>query len=168
MSVSPEPRPESVEAPEPSASELEVATTESLPVPVGPLRSQLTLPRAEAAKPSLWKRIRMRKRNTDASPVADNGDLAARLDAIEHKLDLFDTTLAEQFQAIEARLEEVWQSEEQLSHLADIQDKLDRLAQSHVELTTGVASLRRTVIGLSALVILAAAASGLIYSSLFQ
>lgn len=151
----------------PQAAAADIEQTASLPVPAGPLRSQLSLPRETSEKPSLWKRLRMRRRHAEESPPALANDVVARLDSIEHKLAQFDTTLREQLEGIHARLEEVWESEEQLSHLADIQDKLDRLARSHVELTTGIASLRRSVIGLAILVVLAAGASGLIYSSLF-
>ncbi len=147
------------------------AGADSLPVPVGPLRNELTQPKDDGAKPSLWKRFRMRARGesskaTNNTPkLARDPQVGVRLDSIERKIDEFDATLREQLDGVHARLEEVWESEEQLSHLADIQDKLDHLAQSHSELTQGIANLRRSTYGLAVLVVLAALASGLLYSS---
>lgn len=149
---------------EASAAELEDES--SLPIPAGPLRSQLTLPKDDGKRPSLWKRLRMRSR-AETAAGGQPRDVATRLEAVEQGLGRVDATIQERFEALNARFEEVWESEEQLSHLADIQDKLDRLAQSHLELTTSIGSLRRSIYGLAVLVVLAAGASGLIYGSLF-
>lgn len=146
---------------------------DSLPVPAGPLRNELTQPKDEGAKPSFWKRFRMRRKGEgDESTTSNTPKLArdpqvgVRLDSIERKIDDFDATLREQLDAVHVRLEEVWESEEQLSHLTDIQDKLDRLSQSHQELSAGIASLRRTTLGLAVLIVLASVASALVYSTL--
>ena len=141
----------------------------SLPVPAGPLYNEhdLTPPGDAGAKPSLWKRFRMRARGESSSPTRNTPKLARdpqvgiRLDSIERKIDDFDTTLNDQLDALHARLEDVWESEEQLSHLADIQDKLDRLGRSHAELVRGIGSLRRSMLGLVVLMALTALASAL-------
>ncbi len=173
--ASPAVDPSETETAEASGATSDETTEDSLPVPAGPLYNEheLTQPKDEGAKPSLWKRFRMRARgesstakNGNTPKLARDPQVGIRLDTIERKIDGFDTTLREQLDAVNARLEGVWESEEQLSHLADIQDKLDRLAQSHAELTKGIASLRRSTYGLAVLIVLTAVVSALIYSAL--
>jgi len=162
--------PESVQAPvaQRDAASNEAAQSGSLPVPVSPLRSELTLPRDAATRPSLWKRIRMRKQRRVASESAPDPQLATQLDTIEEQIRRVDSTLREQLEAVHRRLDEVWESEEQLSQLADMQDKLDRLARSHAEITNAIKRLRRTITTLSLLALAAAAAFGLVARALFQ
>ena len=49
-----------------------------------------------------------------------------------------------------------------------MQDKLDRLARSHAEITNAIKRLRRTITTLSLLALAAAAAFGLVARALFQ
>jgi hypothetical protein len=143
--------------------DLDKPEASSLPVPIGPLRRQLTLPKAEAKKPSLWKRITMRKRPA-AAAAPETSSVEARLGAIDAQLGHLAETTQQGLDAVYARLEEVWESEEQLSHLADLQDKLDRLTQNNTGLTQSVESLRRTLGWLAGLIVVAAAAAGFVLS----
>jgi hypothetical protein len=131
----------------------------SLPVPSGPLRSQLTNTRAETKRPSLWTRIKMRSRGAAPVEGAGLGEMASRLDAIERAVEHFDSTLETQLEAVNARLEDVWESEEQLSHLADIQDKMDQLTAAQANQTQALDGLRRTLGWLAGLIVLAAIGS---------
>ncbi|MCS5619748.1 MAG: hypothetical protein NZ808_07800, partial [Myxococcota bacterium] len=127
-----------------------------LPVPSGPLRSQLTNTRAETKRPSLWTRIKMRSRGTAPVEGAGLGEMASRLDAIKRAVEHFDSTLETQLEAVNARLEDVWESEEQLSHLADIQDKMDQLTAAQANQTQALDGLRRTLGWLAGLIVVAA------------
>lgn len=129
----------------------------SLPVPIGPLRSQLSLPRDEQPRQSFWRRIKMRRRAADDAGSSEQG--STRLAAIEQQLEQLDANLQSQLESLNTRLEEVWESEEQLSHLADIQEKLDRLAEQQFNLSLSVASLKSTLGWLAALVVVAAGAA---------
>lgn len=170
MSLSSESGPEPSSAsktPHENAEQLpDAQTSAALPIPVGPLRNQLTLPREEPRRPSIWRRITMRKRAADSAGALGAATTASRLGAIEQQLEQLDTTLRERLEALDGRLAEVWQSEEQLSLLADIQDKLDRLAENQAQLAGSVANLRRTLGWLAALVVVAAAAAGFALSQL--
>ena len=84
-----------------------------LPVPTGPLRSQHSDSRGEAKRPSFWKRFKLRSRIAAPADSASVSDMTARLDAIEQAVEHFDTTLETQLEAVNARLEDVWESEEQ-------------------------------------------------------
>lgn len=136
----------------------------TLPIPMGPLRSQLTTPRNmpgdESPRPSIWRRLTMRKRASESanSPTAEA--TAARLGAIELHLEQLKTTLDERLEALNERLSEVWEPEEQLSHLADIQEKLDQLKGDQARLSQSVADLRRILGWTAGLVVVAAAALG--------
>ena len=90
----------------------------SLPIPAGPLHSRYTDADDGAKRPSFWKRIKMRRRAVESVVEASASETAARLDTIEQTVEHFDTTLQAQLEALNARLEDVWESEEQLSHLA--------------------------------------------------
>lgn len=139
-----------------------------LPVPSGPLRTQFS--DSQPRRPSFWKRFKMRARGESA---ADSGtdtlsasDLSTRLDAIEQAVEHFDTTLETQLEAVNARLEDVWESEEQLSHLADIQDKLDKLALAQAKHAASIDGMRRTQTWLATLVVVAAVAIGFLASQI--
>lgn len=153
-------------APDPRDSldiDLDKPETSSLPVPIGPLRSQFTLPKEEAKRPSLWQRITMRKRPAEAA-APQTSDVEARLGAIDAQLGHLADTTQQGLDAVYARLEEVWESEEQLSQLADLQDKLDRLTQNNTGLTQSVESLHRTLGWLAGLIVVAAAVAGFVLS----
>lgn len=138
----------------------------SLPVPSGPLRSSLSDSRSGAKRPSFWKRIKMRSRGASTVEPASVSEMAVRLDAIEQTVEHFDTTLQAQLEALNARLEDVWESEEQLSHLAEIQSKLDRLAAAQAKQAQSIDGLQRTLGWLAALVVVAAASIGFLASQL--
>jgi peptidoglycan hydrolase CwlO-like protein len=82
--------------------------------------------------------------------------MVSRLDAIERAVEHFDSTLETQLEAVNARLEDVWESEEQLSHLADIQDKMDQLTAAQANQTQALDGLRRTLGWLAGLIVVAA------------
>lgn len=132
----------------------------SLPIPSGPLRSQFGDSRSEAKRPSFWKRIKMRTRAAATVADANVADMAVRLDAIEQTVEHFDTTLQSQLDALNTRLDGVWEAEEQLSHLVDIQDKLDRLASAQSKQMKAIEVLGRTQGWLAALVVIAALSIG--------
>jgi chromosome segregation ATPase len=98
----------------------------------------------------------MRRRAADDAGSSEQG--STRLAAIEQQLEQLDANLQAQLESLNTRLEEVWESEEQLSHLADIQEKLDRLAEQQFNLSLSVASLKSTLGWLAALVVVAAGA----------
>lgn len=172
MSVSPgsslDPQPSSLDSssspsnassndPEASLADDRSQAPQVLPVPMGPLRSQLTLPREEQPRPSFWRRIKMRTRGADLTGTGNTEGLAARMSAIEQQIQQLDSDLHAQLETLGERFEEVWQSEEQLSHLTDIQEKLDRLARHQSELSGSLAGVKRILGWLAALVVVAAA-----------
>lgn len=132
----------------------------SLPIPAGPLHSRYTDGNDGGKRPSFWKRIKMRRRAVESVVEASASETAARLDTIEQTVEHFDTTLQAQLEALNARLEDVWESEEQLSHLADIQDKLDRLTALHEANARAIQGLSRTVTLLAGLVVVAVVGVG--------
>lgn len=132
----------------------------SLPIPAGPLRSRYADANDGEKRPSFWKRIKMRRRAVESVVEASASETAARLDTIEQTVEHFDTTLQAQLEALNARLEDVWESEEQLSHLADIQDKLDRLTTLHEATARTIQGLSRTVTLLAGLVVVAVVGVG--------
>lgn len=132
----------------------------SLPIPAGPLHSRYTDADDGAKRPSFWKRIKMRRRAVESVVEASASETAARLDTIEQTVEHFDTTLQAQLEALNARLEDVWESEEQLSHLADIQDKLDRLTALHEANAREIQGLSRTITLLAGLVVVAVVGIG--------
>jgi hypothetical protein len=138
----------------------------TLPIPMGPLRSQLTMPRNDAPRPSLWRRITMRKRSEETTTSAEAEATVIRLGAIDLHLEQLTMTLSEGLGALNERFSEVWEPEEQLSHLADIQDKLDQLGQDQAALSKAVADLRRILGWTAGLVIVAAAGLGFLLSQL--
>ena len=140
--------------------------TTSLPVPSGPLRSHLSESTGQAKRPSFWKRFKMRSRASTKADAGTSSDVTARLEAIEQAVEHFDTTLEAQLEAINARLEDVWESEEQLSHLTEIQDKLDRLAATQAQQAKAIGAFRRTQGWLAALVVVAAISIGYAASQL--
>ncbi len=171
MSLSPQAPTEPSPSPADPREDLELTasdsqTDEALPIPAGPLRSQLSLPREEPQRPSIWQRITMRKRATDPIQAATSSELAERLDAVERQLAQLDTAVREKLEALGERLEDVWQSEEQLSLLADIQEKLDRSAAFQDHVSSSLAGVRRTLGWLAALVVVAAVGAQLILSQL--
>lgn len=139
---------------------------EVMPIPLGPLRSQLTMPRNESPRPSFWQRITMRKRAGEAMSSRAAEDTAVRLGAIDLHLEQLTMTLSEGLAAVNQRLSEVWEPEEQLSQLADIQDKLDQLSQNQTKLSQSVADLRRILGWTAGLVIVVAAALGFAFNQL--
>ncbi len=108
----------------------------------------------------------MRKRETDPELVATGSDVGARLETIERQLAQLDTTVQERLEALSGRLEEVWEAEEQLSYLADIQEKLDRSARFEDHVTKSLAGVRRTLGWLAALVVVATVGAQLILQQL--
>ena len=113
----------------------------------------------------------MRKRSADAIGPGNAEEIAAKLATLElsiqQQLDLLDANLRAQFESLKGRLEEVWESEEQLSHLADIQEKLDRLARNQSNLSQSVAGLRRTLAWLAVLAVVAVAGAGVALKLVF-
>jgi hypothetical protein len=164
MSLSSEPTPEptlSSKAPFRDADRAPTSESDAtLPIPMGPLRSQLTAPRNESPRPSLWRRFTMRKPASESESSPNAEATAARLGAIELHLEQLNTSLDERLEALNERLSEVWESEEQLSYLADIQEKLDQLKDDQARLSRSVADLRRILGWTAGLVVVAAAALG--------
>jgi hypothetical protein len=100
----------------------EVASRDtSLPIPAGPLRRG-------PARTSLWKRIKMRTRGEN--PDAGAALVAARLTAIEHQISSLEVETRDRFNALSQRLDEVWECEEQLSLLAELQERAEKVTQS--------------------------------------
>jgi hypothetical protein len=137
------------------------APTESspsvLPIPIGKLRSDLTPPKDAQARPSFWRRIAFRKRRPETSSTGSETEISTRLEAIERALEQFAGNVHGQLEVLTGRLDDVWESEEQLSQLAEIQGKLDELTQAHASLSMSLASSRRTLVWLAALVAVAGA-----------
>ena len=135
----------------------------ALPVPAGPLQR----PDQKVGRTSLWKRIKMKAwASEDASAGAE---LTAKMKAFEGRLDEFDDRTGERFDELSRRLDEVWEAEEQLSLLVDIQDKMDRISRTQGEIGDAVGALTRKVALLTRCVFaaLAAALTGLgVYFSL--
>lgn len=136
------------------------AAQSALPVPIGPLRSQLTSPREEQTRPSFWRRIKMRRRDPEATGAGSEAAVSARLSAMERAIEQFDSNLQAQLEALNGRLDEVWESEEQLSQLADIQEKLNQLTELQSSLSQSLAGLKRTLGWLGAWVAAAAVGAG--------
>lgn len=151
--------------PDPQSST--TATPQVLPVPIGPLRNSSTPAREEQPRPSFWRRIKMRKRSADAIGPGNAEEANAKLATLGKQLDLLDANLRAQFESLKGRLEEVWESEEQLSHLADIQEKLDRLARNQSNLSQSVAGLRRTLAWLAVLAVVAVGGAGVALKLVF-
>ncbi len=178
MSLSSEPTPEPTRSSESSSSSSSKAPLRdadraadsepgaTLPIPVGPLRSQLTTARNESPRPSIWRRITMRKRASESANSASAEATLVRLGAIELHLEQLKTSLTERLEALDERLSEVWESEEQLSHLADIQEKLDLLAQDQAKLSQSVTDLRRILGWSAALIVVAAVGLGFVLNQL--
>ncbi len=103
-----------------------------LPVPAGPLRPQLD---ASQERPSFWRRISMKRfaRNGGLEGEANRDTTPKRLTLLEQRLELTQDTIRTQLQQLERRVDEVWEVEEQLSHLVEIQAKLDSLERRQIE-----------------------------------
>jgi hypothetical protein len=127
-----------------------VDTESVLPVPAGPLRK----PVQDNRRTSLWTRIKMKARPPQEGPA--RAEVSARLKSIEHQIDDLEAAVGEQFHSLTSRLDEVWECEEQLSHLVDIQDKVGRFSQSQGELNDAVRELTRKVFLLTGCVVVLA------------
>ncbi len=105
---------------------------EVLPVPAGPLISSM----GSEQKPSFWKRISMRRRGGTEGPAAAHSidRINTRLDILESRIQTVQESLGSGLRRIESRMDEVWESEEQLSHLVEIQEKLESLAKTQREI----------------------------------
>jgi hypothetical protein len=103
------------------------SSEEVLPAPSGPLRSP------ETERPSLWRRIKMRRRDRVFIDGGSQEAMSARMTELEQRLEQTEGTLLAQLQHVEHRLDEVWEVEEQLSHLIEIGQKLDGLADGQQE-----------------------------------
>ncbi len=138
------------ENPAVSADVLEPAPqgVDALPVPKGP-RRDLDPPE----KQSIWKRLARRGRRRDALSLDSEEllELSNRLAVIESRLGLIQDSFQQRLHALEQRLDEVWEAEEQLSQLIDMQAKLDQLLSEQKELREG-ASKNSSNAGLWALV----------------
>ena len=140
---------------------VEAAQEEVLPVPAGPLRGGAQLPHE---KPSFWRRIKMRRRDRVYVDGGSQEAMSARMSELEHRLEQTEGTLLAQLQHVEHRLDEVWEVEEQLSHLIEIGQKLDGLAGGQREAQQANERLERSLrlvagfTGVMAIVVLAAIA----------
>jgi len=114
---------------------------EVLPVPAGPLISSM----GSEQKPSFWKRISMRRRNGEGGPSAAHSvdRINTRLDILESRIQSVQESLGSGLRRIEGRLDEVWEAEEQLSHLVEIQEKLDLLSRTQREIVKSQQSITR-------------------------
>lgn len=104
----------------------------ALPVPQGPLR---TLDGPE--KQSFWKRLapRNRTRRVLALQGEDIHQICERLTIVESRIGAMQEQFNDRLLALEHRLDEVWEAEEQLSHLVDMQAKLDELLAQQKKLS---------------------------------
>jgi len=126
----------------------------SLPVPSGPLRGQ----QKGSGRTSLWKRIKMRTRGQQADAQA--ALVTARLDAIERQIGGLEVDTRDRFNALSQRLDEVWECEEQLSLLSELQERAERVTQSQSEvgealngISRKLGALTRAVVALGVLAI---------------
>lgn len=93
-------------------------------------------------KRSFWRRISLRRRKEEASeqkaaPSWTPGEsIGARLAILERRIDVEAEAIRGQLERIDGRFDEVWEMEEQISHLIEIQQKLDALAEGQQELAT--------------------------------
>lgn len=137
----------------------------SLPVPAGPVRVS---PGAgqQPGSTSLWKRIKMRTRRQDSS--SDRAEVTAHLNSIEGRLEALGEVVQDRLRALSERLDEVWECEEQLSHLVDIQDKLQQMVKSQSEVTQALAAATRRIVLLTGCVVALAGVVGLGLVAQFQ
>lgn len=152
----PRPEPASVEA-DPALASDRSQNPEAPPVSRGSLRGELTVSREAQPRQSLWRRIKMRTRGADGAGSRSSEAVETRLAAIEGQLEQLDADVRGQLDTLSSRLEEVWEAEEQLSQLADLQEKLDRLTQHQTHLAESVGGLKRILAWLAVLVVVAAA-----------
>jgi hypothetical protein len=125
----------------------------SLPIPAGPLRRS----HQEVGRQSLWKRIKMKARGQD--DVADRAEVSSQLKAINSRIDEFDEEAKLRFDALSVRLDEVWECEEQLSHLVELQDKVDQISRTQAESSDALRNLARRILLLTGCVVVLAGAS---------
>jgi hypothetical protein len=116
-----------------------------LPVPAGPLRSQGPPMQDQQAQGSFWRRIKLRRRRDREAEAREAAEaLQSKLDSLTKRLNQSAETLESRLQLLEHRLNEVWEIEEQLSHLVEIQEKLDSLIGSQQGLCESSEKTRRS------------------------
>jgi hypothetical protein len=115
---------------------------EVLPVPAGPLISSV----GSGQKPSIWKRISMRRRGGENGPAAAHSidRINTRLDILESRIQTLHEDVGSGLRRIEGRMDEVWESEEQLSHLVEIQERLESLSKTQREVLENQQQIAKT------------------------
>lgn len=121
-------------------------------VPAGPR----TTTGSDGPKRSFWRRISLRRSREkepageeDSPPTWSPGEpLAGRLAVLERRIGAEADAIRSQLERIDGRFDEVWEVEEQISHLIEIQQKLEVLSQDQEQLATRVAnaSVRNTIL----------------------
>ena len=110
--------------------------------------------RQEAPRGSFWRRIRRPAVFGSSGSIGDERILA-RLDVLESRLTATDQSIHNRIQRLDDRFTEVWEIEEQLSQLNELQQVAAEVRASQKELQL---SLRRITRHLSLLTLLAAGA----------
>ena len=131
-----------------------VDPSSSLPSPAGPVRR------------SLWKRIKMKARGPEEG--VGRAEVSARLKSIESQIEVLDEGVRGRIDGLSDRLDEVWECEEQLSHLVDIQDKLQQVTRNQSELSEALRKSTRRILLLTGCVSLLAGVLALELVARFQ
>jgi hypothetical protein len=114
-----------------------------VPVPGAP-RHQLPPDGSSRAGISLWQRIALRGRQ-GLSKTDRHEILMSRLSELERQLAETRSAVESRITKLDQRLTQVWEVEEQLSYLLEIQEILTGLREHQRELADRVASNRRTL-----------------------
>ena len=114
-----------------------------VPIPGSP-RRQLPLGGPSRAGGSFWQRITLRGRQ-DPSKDDRHEILMSRLSDLESRLSESQSAIESRIAQLDQRLTQVWEVEEQLSYLLEIQEILTGLREHQRELGERVRSNRRTL-----------------------
>jgi len=114
-----------------------------VPIPGSP-RRQLPAGTSARAGGSFWQRITLRGRQSPSK--ADRHEiLMSRLSELENRLSETQSAIESRISELDQRLTQVWEVEEQLSYLLEIQEILTGLRDHQRELGDRVRSNRRTL-----------------------
>ena len=102
--------------------------------------------RREEARPSFWRRISIRANRPSLAGPGGDERVLARLDVIDSKLVAAEQSLQNRIGQLEHRFTEVWEVEEQLSHLMEMQEVLGEIRERQAQVDARLEGLGRRLL----------------------
>ena len=90
--------------------------------------------RQDAPRPSLWRRLSLRAARSSLAAATGDDRLLARLDAIDARLESRSREIAEHVRRLDDRFSEVWEMEDQISRLTELEQTLTDVHQRQGEI----------------------------------